>query len=637
MMRRWWAFALLLWICFLPAYAQANPQVVALIVGSNRSSVSSRPDLRYADDDAARYDETFRSVTERDDDVELLTRFDRDSQTLFAPLQQRAIAPTRANLQSSVRRLAVRVRALRALGREVDFYFVFAGHGDVDRGQGFLELEDGAFASSDVEDMLREIAPTRAHVFLDSCNSLFVISARKPGGHVFESGEAAAKQLKQRLPQVGVFLSTSADGEVFEWSELGAGIFSHVVRSGIAGAADANGDGAITYAELRAYVDIATRSVKNPRYRPRVFAAGPGGRDEQILFRPKTAKGRHLTLGASDPRRVTVRDADGIPWADVHCEASARCALFVPERIAHGGFVDVLTFTDGVPRLLERRSFPENDEASLELASLSAAPEAASARGPGEIFRALFHEPFGPRAYAQFLGAPKQPDPVYGISRNDIERFGLMLDNVSRDQRNRRYISAATLAVSGAALVSVGVTSLVANSENRAGDFMERPGYTLTSSGAGSLLGSGVVMLLRWPGERLSADFQRDLRLHPHDPSSVLARAEAELRAVARQERNLRWLVVAIGGAATAIGITGMIYNELRDNPSEAVRASGVNLVILPALFAPFLFQMPAERMLKLWQSDPARPPANASNRPKIGFGIGPTRGGAAATLQLHY
>jgi len=42
---------------------------------------------------------------------------------------------------------------------------------------------------------------------------------------------------------VGVFLSTSAESEVFGWSELQSGVFSHAVRSGLMGAADANHDG----------------------------------------------------------------------------------------------------------------------------------------------------------------------------------------------------------------------------------------------------------------------------------------------------------------------------------------------------------------------------------------------------------
>ena len=73
---------------------------------------------------------------------------------------------------------------------------------------------------------------------------------------------------------MGVFLSTSADGEAFEWSEIQSGIFSHVVRSGLLGGADADGDGQVSYLELAAFVDTATTDVRNPNMRPHVFSRG---------------------------------------------------------------------------------------------------------------------------------------------------------------------------------------------------------------------------------------------------------------------------------------------------------------------------------------------------------------------------
>ncbi len=171
-----------------------------------------------------------------------------------------------------------------AAGKAVELYFVFAGHGDVDRGQGFLELADGRFTADDLEALLKSIPATHAHVILDSCNSFFVLNARKPGGRRFATSEDAARSLAARLPNVGVFLSTSAASEVFEWSELEAGIFSHAVRSGLMGAADANGDGRVSYAELRAFVGIASSSLRNPSFRPQIFARGPGGHDDDALL-----------------------------------------------------------------------------------------------------------------------------------------------------------------------------------------------------------------------------------------------------------------------------------------------------------------------------------------------------------------
>ena len=118
-----------------PARADAPPRAtVALVVGSNRGALVARPDLHFADDDAARYYETFRMLA-ADEDLVLVTRFDRDSERQYASLKDRARPPTREALGASGTAIAKRVRELRAAGTEVDFYFVYAGHGDVDRGR----------------------------------------------------------------------------------------------------------------------------------------------------------------------------------------------------------------------------------------------------------------------------------------------------------------------------------------------------------------------------------------------------------------------------------------------------------------------------------------------------------------------
>src|SRR5262249_8886985 len=142
---------------------------LALVVASNRGAGVGRPDLHYADDDAARYYATFRGVAD-EGDVALVTRFDHDSEKLFPELVARAESPTRAIVPARGAALAKRAEALRAAGADVDFYFVFAGHGDVERGRGFLELEDGPFSSSDLETLLKSVPATHAHVILDSCN-----------------------------------------------------------------------------------------------------------------------------------------------------------------------------------------------------------------------------------------------------------------------------------------------------------------------------------------------------------------------------------------------------------------------------------------------------------------------------------
>lgn len=68
------------------------------------------------------------------------------------------------------------------MGHRTRGYFVFAGHGDIANGEGFLELQDGRLTGSELETLLKSAGADELHVVLDSCNSWFVLSPRKPGG-----------------------------------------------------------------------------------------------------------------------------------------------------------------------------------------------------------------------------------------------------------------------------------------------------------------------------------------------------------------------------------------------------------------------------------------------------------------------
>ena len=60
------------------------------------------------------------------------------------------------------RQIAGQVAAAIRAGDTAEFYFVFAGHGDVDRGRGFLQLTDGAFDAGDLSSR-RDLVHRRCH------------------------------------------------------------------------------------------------------------------------------------------------------------------------------------------------------------------------------------------------------------------------------------------------------------------------------------------------------------------------------------------------------------------------------------------------------------------------------------------
>jgi hypothetical protein len=74
------------------------------------------------------------------------------------------------------------------------------------------------------------------------------------------------------------------------------------VRSGLSGAADANGDGVVSYDELRAFVNTASLSVRNPLYRPQVFARAPLGRGGDPIFELASADAVKIELPEKEMR-----------------------------------------------------------------------------------------------------------------------------------------------------------------------------------------------------------------------------------------------------------------------------------------------------------------------------------------------
>jgi len=81
----------------------------AVVIGNNRSLGIRRPDLHYADDDAAKYFAILQTLAPGG--VSLLADFDEDTARLFPVARAQAIAPTRTELLRVGRELAERVRS----------------------------------------------------------------------------------------------------------------------------------------------------------------------------------------------------------------------------------------------------------------------------------------------------------------------------------------------------------------------------------------------------------------------------------------------------------------------------------------------------------------------------------------------
>lgn len=598
--------------------ADAGHTAYALVVTNNHAGALGRPDLQYADDDGARYYELFVTLAPSSH-VTLLTEFDRDTAQLFPALVPLASAPSRAHVAAAARAIAARVAAAEHAGDTADFYFVFAGHGDVDRGRGFLQLTDGTFDSGDLEALVASIHATHTHVILDSCNSFFVVTPRRPGGRRFATPADAAAGLAQRVPNVGVFVSTSAEAEVYEWSSLQSGVFSHAVRSGLAGAADANHDGVISYDELRAFVDTATAEIKNSAFRPKVYARGPGGDDRAALVTPAPG-GRRLALDTARPIRLTIRDRDELPWLDLNKEAGAAVTLRLPTAAASADERDERGAVQR--RALDPAAMTAAGSAALD--DLRPADEPPASRTTDEPFHGLFARPFGPAALARYdAERADAPPPVFGISRDDARRLAELLGEADDDQREQRRINAGVELAVGVLGLAGAVDSWTAHA--RAASI----GLEVTAGAAA--VAAGVVEWVRRPESEQLREALGSGLASGREPARVVAEADSRLHAAARAAHTTRmverWAGAAILALSVSVGVSDLALDRRWSTGNRAFDPAVALIAIVGGLSLSTSFrETPIERTTRLWDHEPT-----VAAAPKLV--ISPVVGGAALSL----
>lgn len=622
----WWGLlGSLALVTARPAAAEPAVRDFVLIVANNKSTSLSEPDLQYADDDGARYYRLFRSLASESDMV-LLTQFDRASRALYPELAAVAQTPSRAGLEAASSKLGAAAGQARSQGQRTRFYFVFAGHGNVVDGRGFLELTDARVDGDFIEHrILDRVVADERHLLLDSCNSFFVINPRKPGGRRWATPKDMALGFSARHPDVGLFLSTNSDSEVFEWSEIESGVFSHEVRSGLSGGADANADGRVSYSELAGFVENANKSIPRESLRPHLFFRGPNGNTHATLFPTASMTGRRIALDSS-MRRLWVKNASGGRILDIHKEPGTL-TLVVPESESSNLTIyeEQRTLAAQKPILIER--FVEGGDSPIVLAQLTPRVPEVGARGD-RLFGAIFESPFGALAYSKFIKeSATAPEPVYGLTDADLARMDHYLAALAGQDRMQR--TSVGLGEMGIGAMGAGLaTGLLLDRDTR----QHHPG-AIAALGALSLgaIGAGLYSTLsKSPGERALDTFRLELGSQRTAQSQVFVRTEAWLNQVAAQERARRqtafWLLGGLGlGLATIATIAAVAPDKEATNPyvlpsmlyAESALLIGMGVFI-------YTQPTPTERMLDLYHEDPGL---------KVHFGLAPTKSGAALGL----
>lgn len=477
------------------APAAAPEQKLAVVVGWNAAPRAELPTLRYADDDAVRWTVLLQTFGAK---VELLTDLDADSRKLYGDTLPVPARPTRSALRSAMDRVARQVAAAKAAGGRTVLYFVYAGHGDVDDGQGYVALADGRFFRSDLEnEVLARSAADINHVVVDACRSFYFVYGRGPGGRRKPwHGSYFSAGAGDRFPNTGFLLSSSSGAPSHEWEEFQSGVFSHEVRSGLLGGADADRDGRVTYREIAAFVRVANMTIRNERFRPSVLARPPPERDA-VLLDLRAAGAGEIQIERSTLGRQVLEDPIGVRWADLHSGSDSSVTLRLPAIGWSRGHFYLRSFG----REVEYR-IPAH--ARTTLASIAPERPTATRRGAvHEAFLQLFERPFDAGA----LGLP--PD----LSAEAV--FG-EADEPGFSSRQKTALALAGAGVAGLAaagglwwstraLRKEGLDPL-ANGERRDainGRIRERNLWgALAAGGGAALIGAGVGLWLWDPRSR---------------------------------------------------------------------------------------------------------------------------------------
>ncbi len=312
----------------LLAPTAASAARFALVVAENMPRGDHLAPLRFADDDGLRYRALFEALGA---EVTLLTVLDEDTQRRNPTAARGLRPPTRAAVRAAVAAINERIAAARAAGEVTDFYFVFAGHGEIGpNGEGRMHLRDGTLTRHAFLDAV--VARSQAdfnHVLIDACHAAALVMRRgeDDGYRERDFSDVVDRYLAESdlsaYPNTGALLAASRGQETHEWEVFRAGVFSHQVRSGLAGVADTNTDGMIEYSELAAYVAAANATVRAPGARPELVMHPPALDRHRPLADITAHARRFLRLPPGFRGRAWLEDAAGDRYADFNASGEA--------------------------------------------------------------------------------------------------------------------------------------------------------------------------------------------------------------------------------------------------------------------------------------------------------------------------
>ncbi len=331
-------------VCVLAANAGAVTRY-ALVIG-NDAGDRDEPQLRYAEHDADRFAATL---------VELGG---------FAPGDVVVLRGADAEAaRGALIALNDRIRTQGAADTMLVVYY--SGHADADA----LHLGASSLPLPQLEQLVRGSPAAFRLLVVDACRSGAL--TRVKGGRPTAPFAIA---LGDTLAADGVvfWTASAASEEAQESDAIKGSFFSHFLVSGLAGPADADGDGQVTTAEAYEYARAATlrassrtlAGTQHPTFRDEL-----AGRDAIVLTRPGTVGPRRAQLRMPDGRDVLVLagNADGPVIAEVGVHDGNRKLnvragkYFVRERGDRNLLEGAIALAPGDDHLIDERELQRVD------------------------------------------------------------------------------------------------------------------------------------------------------------------------------------------------------------------------------------------------------------------------------------
>ena len=292
--RLFWLMWMLVWIC--PAQAETVRR--ALLFYHDEGAPGTQR-LRYSPRDVERMHEVLSEVGG------------------FAPIDITTLSrPTPGQVQVALTTLTRKVEADNRRGNDTWLLVYYAGHADAEAIQLGRQLLP-------MKTFSQEVAKTGARVrivILDACASGSLTRTRggtpaPPFVVRLDSGEVEGEV---------VFTSSAASEASQESDQIGGGVFTHHLISGLRGAADRSGDGAVSLSESYTYAYDMTlldtldsaAGIQHPTYKMDLSGQGdliftrPSQADSTLQF-PAGTTGRFLVFDASRKVFVAELEFDG--------------------------------------------------------------------------------------------------------------------------------------------------------------------------------------------------------------------------------------------------------------------------------------------------------------------------------------